>query len=145
MAEDNIKEFTINWIIVGLLMFSLISFTLTFMYNNNPLGLDSDSQEILGSSQSSISTRLYKTPNDADKVLNITATTNPEVGELGSRDSVATAYSLAGTGKGFFESLKLFISWIIVGDMGKMLLAVFGGIIGASAGYYIFKYIRNGI
>ena len=68
MAEDNIKEFTINWIIVGLLMFSLISFTLTFMYNNNPLGLDSDSQEILGSSQSSISTRLYKTPNDADKV-----------------------------------------------------------------------------
>ena len=28
MAEDNIKEFTINWIIAGLLMLSLISLLL---------------------------------------------------------------------------------------------------------------------
>jgi len=82
---------------------------------------------------------------NADVILNITANTNPEASELGSRDSVAAAYETKATATGFFSSMKLLISWIVVGEMGKMLLAVFGGIVGFLSVYFIVKWIRNGI
>lgn len=145
MAEENIKDFTINWIVLGLLGFCLISFAITFMYNNNPIGLGDSAEGIFTQTQSNLSTRLYQTPTDADKVLNITANTNPEAGDLGSRDSVASSYSVSGTGRGFFETIKIFIAWVFVGEMGAMLVAVFGGLIGFLAVYFIVKWIRNGI
>ncbi len=145
MAEDNIKDFAINWIVTGVLVFSLITFAITFMYANNPIGLDAGTGEILNKTQESVSTKLYQTPNDADKVLNITANTNPEASQLGSRDSVAAAYSISGTGTGFFKSTKIFLSWILIGDAGKMLISVFGGLIGFFAVYFIVKWVRNGI
>ena len=144
MAEENLKDFTINWIVTGLLIFCMITFTLTFMVNNNPLGLGNDSSNVLNATQSGISSKLYDTTDDADNVLNITANTNPEVGELGSRDSVASGYSATGSGKGFFESIKILISWVIVGEMGEMLIAVFSGIIGFTSFFFIVKWIRNG-
>lgn len=145
MAEENIKEFVVNWVVLGVLIVSLMSFTISFMYNNNPLGLGSQADSILNSTASGVSTKLYQSQQDADVVLNITANTNPEASDLGSRDSVSASYSAGGTGKGFFESIKLFLAWILVGDIGKMLIAVFGGIIGFSVFYYIYKLIRNGI
>lgn len=145
MSEENIKDFTMNWIVLGLLGFCLISFAISFMYNNNPIGLGDSAEGIFTQTQSNLSTRLYQTPTDADKVLNITANTNPEAGDLGSRDSVASSYSVSGTGRGFFETIKIFIAWVFVGEMGAMLVAVFGGLIGFLAVYYIVKWIRNGI
>jgi hypothetical protein len=145
MAEDNIKDFTINWIILGLLTFSLMSFTITFMYNNNPLGLDANSSSKLSTTQTGLSSQLFKTEVDSDKVLNITAGTNPEASDLGSRDSVASAYQTKESATGFFESIKIFLSWVFVGEMGKMLLAVFGGLIGFISAYFIIKWVRNGI
>jgi len=35
MANDNIKDFTIQWIFFGLLFFSLLSFAVIFVANNN--------------------------------------------------------------------------------------------------------------
>lgn len=145
MSEENIKDFTINWIVLGLLGFCLISFAISFMYNNNPIGLGDSAEGIFTQTQSNLSTRLYQTPADADKVLNITANTNPEAGDLGSRDSVASSYSVSGTGRGFFETTKIFIAWVFVGEMGQMLVAVFGGLIGFLAVYFIVKWIKNGI
>jgi hypothetical protein len=145
MAEDNIKEFTTNWIVLGLLTFCLISFTITFMYNNNPLGLDDSSSDKITNLSGGLYGNLYTIETDSDFVLNITASTNPEASELGSRDSVASAYKTKDSAIGFFDSMKIFISWIIVGEIGKMLLAVFGGMIGFASIYFIVKWIRNGV
>lgn len=145
MAEENLKEFTINWIVFGLLAFCLISFTISFMYNNNPSGMGDNANSIFNLTQEGISTKLYQVPDDADVVLNITSNTNPEVGDLGSRDSVASAYSSTGSGKGFFESIRIFMAWVLVGEIGQMLISVFAGIVGFVSFYYIVKFIRNGI
>jgi len=134
-----------NSIVMGLLLVCLISFAITFMFYNNPTGLGDVAEGKLAYTQTNISGRLYASDVDADKVLNITANTNPEASDLGSRDSVSSSYSAYGTSKGFFESAKILIAWIFVGDMGKMLLSVFGGIIGFLGFYYIYKFIKNGI
>jgi hypothetical protein len=145
MAEENIKEFTINWITVGLLTFCLMSFAVTFMFYNNPIGLGDNADSVFSQTTTNLSGRLTSSDVDADKVLNITANTNPEASELGSRDSVASAYQTKGTGTGFFESMKIFIAWVFVGSMGQMLISVLGGIVGFTSVYFIVKWIRNGI
>lgn len=145
MSEDNMKDFSINWIVTGLLLFSLIAFTTFFMLNNNPdYGLNDGTDNIFSISSGNISSRLLEVSNNADTVLNITANTNPEVSDLGSRDSVASAYSMKGTGTGYWQAGKLLLSWVF-GDTGEYLLIIFGGIIGFLAFYYIVKFIRNGI
>ena len=143
--EENLKDFTINWIVTGLLLTSLIAFTVFFMLNNNPIGLGDDADTVLGSTSDDISSRLLDVSGDADVVLNITANTNPEVSDLGSRDSVASAYSMKGTGTGYWEGSKTLLAWIFSGAIGEMLIVIFGGIIGFLAFYYIVKFIRNGI
>jgi hypothetical protein len=145
MVDENIKDFTVNWIIFGLLTFCLISFTISFMYNNNPEGFDDGTDDKFSNLNSGIGQKLLASEQDADVILNITANTNPEASQLGSRDSVAAAYETKATATGFFSSMKLLISWIVVGEMGKMLLAVFGGIVGFLSVYFIVKWIRNGI
>ena len=145
MAEENLKDFTINWIVTGLLLFSLIAFTTFFMLNNNPdYGLNDGTDNIFSTASDNISSRLLEVSNDADTVSNITANTNPEVSDLGSRDSVASAYSMKGTGTGYWDAGKLLLSWVF-GDTGEYLLKIFGGILGFLVVYYIIKIVRNGI
>jgi len=144
MADENLKDFTVGWIITGLLLTSLITFTIGFMYNNNPLGLGDDGDYIFNKTQSDINSKLYEVETDSNELLNITSKTNPETSFLGSRDSVATSYSLKGTATSTWSRMKIFISWILVGDIGKMLLTVFGGIIGFISIYFITKWIRQG-
>jgi len=144
MAEDNLKQFTVNWVITGLLVTCLLAFTIVFMYNNNPIGLGDDANSIINTSSNNYQSNLYEVPNDIDETLNITAATNPERSELGSRYSVATSYKLKSTGKGMFATIKPLIAWIFSGDIGKILLSVFGGLVGALSIYYITKWIRTG-
>jgi len=145
MAEDNLKDFTINWVVTGLLLFSLIAFTTFFMLHNSTVGLGDDAENVFSSTSSGISSRLLDVSGDADIVLNITANTNPEVSDLGSRDSVASAYSMKGTGTSYWEAGKLLLSWVFGEDTGGLLIITLSGIIGFLAFYYIFKFIRNGI
>jgi len=145
MSEDNLKDFTINWIVTGLLLTSLIAFTVFFMLNNNPIGLGDDADTVLTITSAGISSKLLEVSGDSDVVLNITANTNPEVSDLGSRDSVASAYSMKGTGTSYWEGSKTLLAWIFSGAIGEMLIVIFGGIIGFLAFYYIVKFIRNGI
>jgi len=145
MSEENLKDFTVNWIVTGLLLTSLIAFTVFFMFNNNPIGLGDDADNVLTNTSDGISSRLLDVSGDANVVLNITANTNPEVSDLGSRDSVASAYSMKGTGTGYWEGSKTLLAWIFSGAIGEMLIVIFGGIIGFLSFYYIVKFIRNGI
>ena len=148
MADQNIKDFTINWIVFGFLFLSLVVFAMTFMANNNPTGLGS-SQRYFDDTNATLTSRLIELPAEGDELLNITSKTNPEVSFLGSRDSIATGYKLIGSGRGFFESSKIFIAWIFTDDegnneVGGMLLVVFGGLFSMVALYWIFKWIRTG-
>ena len=115
------------------------------MFNNNPIGLGDDADTVLTTTSDDVSSRLLDVSDDSDVVLNITANTNPEVSDLGSRDSVASAYSMKGTGTGYWEGSKTLLAWIFSGAIGEMLIVIFGGIIGFLAFYYIVKFIRNGI
>lgn len=144
MADDNMKDFVVNWFIVGFLLFGLLSTAITFIYYNNPGGLG-DTGDVLEGTLSSIQSNLVALPNSTDALLNITSNTNPELSQLGSRDSVATAYGSVGTSKGFFTSTKILIAWVFTGTSGEILLFFFGGIFSFVAVYYIIKWVRNGI
>lgn len=143
MAEENLKDFTINWILTGFLMFSLVTFAVTFMYNNNPTGLG-DTGSILAGSEAGFSTQLLGVSEDSDRILNITSNTNPEVSLLGSRDSVATSFEARGSVTGYWEASKSLLGWTFSGTAGKMIMSVFAGIIGFLSYFYIAKHIRTG-
>jgi len=144
MAQENLRSFTVNGVLAGLLMTCLLAFAIGFMASNNPDGLNDGTDEIFSDSYSDQSDALYEVPEDSNLLLNITANTNPEVSDLGSRDSVATSYSATGTGKSSWESAKDLISWVFTGTTGKILLGVFGGLIGLLAFFFIVKNIRQG-
>jgi hypothetical protein len=144
VAEENLKDFAVNWAIFGLLLTCLISFTIFFMYENNPIGLNDGSEDILSGTDTNMRTSLQEIEGDTNELLNITAQTNPEVSFLGSRDSVATAYETAGSAKSQWENTKTLIRWVFSGDVGTILLGVFGGLIGFLSIYFITKWIRIG-
>lgn len=144
MADTNIKDFSVNWVLFGFLFFCLLTFAINFMFENNPNGFG-DSKSMFDDTASSMQGRLLRLPNNTNRLLNITSETNPEISDLGSRDSVATSYGTMGTAKGFFQSSKIFMGWVLTGTAGELLVTVFGGLFGLVAAYWIVKYIRNGI
>jgi len=143
MATDDLNSFTMQGVVGGLLLVCLLSFAIGFIYLNNPTGLG-NTGTVLQNSYNSSNNVLTEAPNNADELLNITANTNPEVSDLGSRDSVSTSFSATGTAKGSFNAAKDLISWVFTGTTGKLLLGVFGGIIGLLSYFYIYKHIRQG-
>jgi hypothetical protein len=144
VAEENLKDFAVNWAIFGLLLTCLISFTIFFMYENNPIGLNDGSEDILDSTDTNMRKSLQEIEGDTNELLNITAQTNPEVSFLGSIDSVSTAYEIAGSAKSQWANTKTLIKWIFSGEVGEILLGVFGGLIGFLSIYFITKWIRIG-
>jgi len=143
MAVDNLSGLTIQGVVGGLLLTCLLSFALAFMYYNNPTGLG-DTSDILESTYQSANNQLTEVPTDANEVLNITSNTNPEVSDLGSRDSVATGYKSHRTAKENMEAAKDLFTWVFTGTAGKLLLGTLLGIIGLLGGFYIYKYIKQG-
>jgi len=144
MPEDNFKEFTINWIVIGLLFFCLTTFAVSFMYSNNPTGLGDTQIDQLEVASTAMENNLLELETNADTILNITANTNPEASELGSRDSVASAYKQKETATSFFASSKQFLAWVFVGELGQMLITIIGGILGFLSIYFLIKWIRTG-
>lgn len=144
MADQNLKDFTISWVLFGLLFTCLITFATLFMFSNNPDGLGSDAQNVFNSTQQNLQNDLYDVTNNTNELSNITSKTNPETSFLGSRDSVATSYGLKSTGRNFWSNARIMISWIFTGDIGKMVISVFGGLIGILSIYFITKWIRTG-
>lgn len=145
MAITSLRETTTTWIVGGFLLTALLSFAILFMFANNPTGLDGDGTgSILGEVHTTQTNTLLEAPVDADVLLNITSNTNPEVSDLGSRDSVAAAYSATGQSKVTFQQTKKLIGWVFAGDTGKLLLGVLGGLIGMLAFFFISKFIRQG-
>ena len=141
MANQNISEYTIQWIFFGLLFFALLSFAVIFVANNNEDAFGTSANKF---DTSSLEAELLTTDDKVDPLLNITAGTNPEAGDLGSRDSVAVSYGLKGSSKGFIESTQMFMGWIFTGTAGKIIISVFVGIFSIASLYFIIKSIRTG-
>ena len=144
MPENNLKDFTINWVIGGILMFCLLTFTITFIYDNESLGLDDGTGNVLGQKYNNISNRLIGLPETSNYMLNITANTNPEVSDLGSRDSVSVSYEAKKSVTDNWEDYKELISWVFSGTSGKVILGSVGGMIGILSMFYIWRFIRGG-
>lgn len=144
MAQDSLKDFTLDSMKLGLLMFCLLSFAITFMYNNNQDAITDGTEDIFSTSKDSVSTQLISSPEDTNTILNITANTNPEASQLGSRDSVSTSYEAKASATGYYDTSKKLITWVFAGTTGKILLGVFGGVLGFLAFFFITKFIRQG-
>ena len=143
MAMDNLKDFAIQWGVLGLLFFGMMAFAMSFMVDNNPIGLGVSSTQFENHS-GNVMGKLTQIETDSNELLNITTKNNPEVGQLGSGDSVPASYSLVGSARSFLSSFKLFMVWIIPGTAGQMLVAFLVGIFGIMSFYFITKWIRIG-
>lgn len=144
MAQDSLKDYTIQWVLFGLLFFSLLSFAILFTTNNNADAMGDEMQEVFNTSLNDMGTKLQVLPDDGNIVLNTTSKTNPEESYLGSQDTVSTGYKYHGTAKGFFQSTVSFFRLMFGGTAGEVILAVVGGLIGFLAVYLIYKWIKAG-
>lgn len=144
MADEGMKDFTVTFIIGGLLMFCLLTFTILFMYNNNTEALG-EAEDKLSSNYDSSSDTLISITGDSDSMLNITANTNPETSDLGSRDSVSVAYESKSIAYDNWENSKEIIAYVFSGTSGIVLLSVFGGIIGLLTVFNIWRFIKTGL
>ena len=141
MANENLSDFSIQWIFFGFLFFCLLSFAVMFVANNNEDAFGTSSDKF---NTSTLQSSLVSIPTDTDPLLNITSKSNPETGDLGDRSSVAVSYGLTGKAKTFIQSTQMFLSWIFIGTSGQIILSLFVGIFSITSLYFITKWIRQG-
>ena len=144
MAIDNLKDFSIQWITFGLLFLCLLTFATYFTAQNNPSALGPEGDK-LSAYQTDIQSNLITVEGSSNALLNISAQNNPEVSDLGSKDSVATSYGIMGIARTIIGSMKLFFGWIFTGTSGLIIISIFVGVFGLTALYFITKWIRNGV
>ena len=126
-------------------MVCLLAFTIQFVYNNNSEALDDGTGAQLGLISADISTKLYEASADSNTLLNVTSNTNPEISNLGSRDSVAVSFGAKGTATSYWESSKSLLGWVFSGTIGQVLLGVLGSIFTFLSVFYIWRFVRNGL
>lgn len=144
MAEDNIKDFATNWVLFGLLFICLTSFAVFFTINNNS-GYTTDSYGIYDDYSSNMSSTLEDAEQDPDTVLDILSNTDPEVSDLGSKDSVASSFATVKNSKNIWQNSKPLIKYVIADDeLSKILLGTVGSLVLLGLGYFIYKSIRVG-
>lgn len=143
MAEDNIKDLVVNWGAFGILFVALISFAIIFMANNATI-IDSGATT-LDSYGQNMTTTVEKVENNSNEVLDILSNTDPEVSDLGSKDSVSSSFKSAANPKEIWESSKPMFSYVIADEtMATFLLGSLGAIFLAVIAYLIYKSIRVG-
>lgn len=144
MADDSLKDYTLSMLMGGFLMFCLLAFAISFMYSNNPTGLDDGTGEIFSDTYDDYSGELQEVTEEANAILNITANTNPEVSDLGSRDSVAASFDAKRSSSSYFTQGRTLIVWVFSGVVGQILIGVIGGFFSLLAGFAIWRSVRTG-
>lgn len=142
MAEDNIKDFTITWILAGVLVFALLTFALIFTYNNNPSALGENEQQITVL-KGNFSNSLQEIEGDINTEFNTSAQLNSEDTAVGTASASSTSYNFAGTGQSKWTIMKQMIAWIFAGTFGQILIKIISGLFGLVALYYVIKLIRS--
>lgn len=142
MADENIKDVSVNLVLMGFLFFCLVTFVLTFVYNNNPDALG-DYGSNFEDSASDVQTSLTEIETDVNENLNSSAELSSNEEGLGIQASASSSYSIFGSGKNFWTTIKPFIAWVFSGAIGQILIGVLGGILGLVGSYYIIRLIRG--
>lgn len=142
MADENIKDFAVNWVLFGFLFFSLLTFSITFVFYNNPTALG-DSQSGFESSRGGIQNSLIEIEGTINSDLNTSAVLSSEETSLGSQAAASGGYNLFGTGKSNWKNTKGFIALIFSGLAGEIIISVFGGVIGIIGSFYVIRLIRS--
>lgn len=143
MADTDLKDFTTSWILAGFLLTCLIGFAITFMAANNTSGLGGDTDSIFDTTYDGTEESLQQLTTDSDTMLNITANTNPEVGQLGSRDSVAAGFVSGGIARSKFQTAKIMLGWVFSDAVGQMLIGIISGLIGIGVVFFVTKFIKG--
>ena len=139
---DNIKDFTLTWVLTGVLVFSLLTFALIFVYNNNPSALGESENQIL-LLEGEFSNSLVEIEGDMDSKMNSSAKLNSEDQALGTASASSTSYGFMGTAQSKVTIMKQMISWIFAGTFGQILISMLAGIVGLVGLYYIVVFIRR--
>jgi hypothetical protein len=139
---DNIKDFTVTWILAGVLVFSLLTFALIFTFNNNPSALG-ESKEQIEILEGDFSNSLLEIEDDMDAKMNSSAKLNSEDQALGTASASSTSYGIGGTAQSKVTLMKKMISWVFAGTFGQMITKVIGGIFGLVLLYFIVILIRR--
>ena len=142
MTNQNMKDFTTNWILFGLLLFSLMSFAIGFFYNNNPTGLGS-SQDIFENSVDNISESLLEIETEGNEQMNISALIESGSADAGTRVATSKTYGLFGSATTFFNHSKLFLSWMMSGITGQIIIGVVGGLFLIAVIYFSAEMLRR--
>ena len=144
MALDTLRDMSVQFSMAGLLLVCLLGFAISFMVANNPIGLDDGTGDVFTSSYGDTSSLVLESGDTSNEFLNITSNTNPEVSDLGSRDSVSTGFLAKGSATDYWTASMNLMGWVFSGFIGKMLLASIGSLVGMLAGFLIWQYIRTG-
>jgi hypothetical protein len=144
MADDTLSGFTTNVMLGGLLLTCLLGFAITFMYNNNPTGLNDGTDTVLNASYASQGASLETISSESNDMLEVVKDTNPETSQLGSRDIVATGMSASNQAFSKWNQAKQLITWVFTGDAGSMLLVCLGGLFALTIYFLVTKHIRLG-
>ncbi len=136
MANQNLKDFTTNWVLLGLLAFALLSFALGFTSVNNPNAFGSASG-VFTNTSNQLNSNLLQVPSAANNVSNVSAITQSLDTSGSAAISASTSYNFLGTGKLFWKSLINLISFVFSGTIGHILIGVLGGLVLYEAIYWI--------
>ena len=142
MADQDIKDFTVNWVLVGLLVFSLLGFTMVFLSSNNPNALG-DMESNFENTYTKFSNSLIEIELENQDQLEVSSELNSESAAVTTQGAASTSYSFMGSAKEFWQSSKVFLSWIFTGTMGNVLIAVISGLFGIIGLYYIIRLLRR--
>ena len=142
MADQNIKDYTVTWITFGVLFFSLMTFAGLFMSANNPTGLGEAGDNFNTYSGDLSPTLIQIEEQEVNPLLNTSAITESNA-EAGSVVAASNSYGFFGTAKTIFPTIKKFIAWQIGEEAGQMISAVFFGLLGLIALFYIIKLGRS--
>ena len=142
MADQNIKDFTVNWILFGVLFFSLMFFSLSFVFNNNSdaLGEYKANYDIYSAN---ISSNLLELEGDSNEQINISAIIESEDLELGSRVAASNSYGFMSSARNYWSGTKEFTALMFEGTAGQIITGVFSGLFLIIALFFIFRLGRT--
>jgi len=136
MANKNLKDFTSNWILLGLLGFALLSFAIIFTANNNPNAFGSTSG-VFSNTSSQLNSNLVRVQSSSNNASKINSIKNSLESSGTKTVSASTSNNYFNSGKSFWRSLVALISYVFSGTLGKILIGVLGGLIAYEAIYWI--------
>lgn len=142
MAEDNVKGFVKEWILVSIFAIGLLTFIMTF--TTYQTGVDSWDDDAISTAADNLTANILSGQSATDSNLNLTTSYDPTISLLGDRNQVAQFTSIFGVVRSTFSSLRILIGGNF-GDGGVIILSFAGILFVFLSGYYGIKWFKTGL